>query len=193
MANPPKAQKFRQDRAIVDPKTGFPTPEFLRNINSALDLLAYLANIEAQAQAAQGTADGAQTAADNAQSSADSAQTTADAAAPQTRTLTAGAGLTGGGSLAANRTFDVGAGIGITVNANDVAIDPLIVATLTDTQTLSGKTLTHPIVTSYTVAGVPPSSPDWQIIGVSNESGGGVLAFSFGGQWLRVTDRAVIS
>lgn len=41
---------------------------------------------------------------------------------PDTRTLTAGAGLTGGGDLSANRTFDIGAGTGITVNANDVAI-----------------------------------------------------------------------
>lgn len=39
-----------------------------------------------------------------------------------TRTLTAGAGLTGGGDLSADRTFDVGAGTGITVNANDVAL-----------------------------------------------------------------------
>lgn len=39
-----------------------------------------------------------------------------------TRTLTAGAGLTGGGDLSADRTFDVGAGTGITVNADDVAL-----------------------------------------------------------------------
>lgn len=39
--------------------------------------------------------------------------------------LTAGAGLTGGGDLSASRTFDVGAGTGITVNANDVALDTL--------------------------------------------------------------------
>jgi len=37
-------------------------------------------------------------------------------------TLTAGAGLTGGGDLSAGRTFDVGAGTGITVNTNDVAL-----------------------------------------------------------------------
>lgn len=37
--------------------------------------------------------------------------------------LTAGAGLTGGGTLAANRTFAVGAGTGITANADDVAIN----------------------------------------------------------------------
>jgi hypothetical protein len=40
----------------------------------------------------------------------------------QGRTLTAGAGLTGGGDLSANRTFTVGAGTGITVNADDVAL-----------------------------------------------------------------------
>lgn len=37
-------------------------------------------------------------------------------------TLTAGAGLTGGGDITASRSFAVGAGSGITVNADDVAI-----------------------------------------------------------------------
>ena len=37
-------------------------------------------------------------------------------------TITAGAGLTGGGTIAATRTLAVGQGTGITVNANDVAI-----------------------------------------------------------------------
>jgi hypothetical protein len=49
-----------------------------------------------------------------------------------TTQMIAGAGLTGGGTLAANRTFNVGAGSYITVNANDVAVD----ATTTNT---SGK------------------------------------------------------
>ncbi len=40
----------------------------------------------------------------------------------QGRTLTAGDGLTGGGTLASDRTFAVGQGTGVTVNANDVAI-----------------------------------------------------------------------
>lgn len=43
--------------------------------------------------------------------------------APLTRVLTAGDGLTGGGDLSADRTFDVGAGTGITVNTDDVALD----------------------------------------------------------------------
>lgn len=41
----------------------------------------------------------------------------------ETRQVIAGAGLTGGGDLSADRTFNVGAGTGITVNADDVAID----------------------------------------------------------------------
>ncbi len=45
------------------------------------------------------------------------------ASVPPSRTLTAGAGLTGGGDLSADRTFDVGAGTGIVVNADDVQLD----------------------------------------------------------------------
>ena len=37
-------------------------------------------------------------------------------------TFTAGDGLTGGGTIASNRTFAVGAGTGVSVNTNDVAI-----------------------------------------------------------------------
>jgi hypothetical protein len=55
---------------------------------------------------------------------------------PDTRNLTAGAGLTGGGTLAADRTFDVVGGDGITVNANDIEVDitglTAAVATLSD-------------------------------------------------------------
>jgi len=44
-------------------------------------------------------------------------------------TLTAGAGLTGGGDITTSREFAVGAGTGITVNANDVAVDTSVIAT----------------------------------------------------------------
>lgn len=47
--------------------------------------------------------------------------------ADQATTITAGAGLTGGGSLAAARTIDVGAGAGITVAADAVSVDPTVV------------------------------------------------------------------
>lgn len=41
----------------------------------------------------------------------------------QANTVSAGAGLTGGGAINANPTVNVGAGTGITVNADDVALD----------------------------------------------------------------------
>ena len=45
------------------------------------------------------------------------------AKADKTVTLTAGDGLTGGGDLSANRTFNVGAGTGIVVAADTVSVD----------------------------------------------------------------------
>lgn len=53
--------------------------------------------------------------------------------------------------------------------------------------------LWHPIP-SYTVATVPDASAHaWKLIGVTDESGGAVVAFSDGTNWRRLTDRAVIS
>jgi hypothetical protein len=51
---------------------------------------------------------------------------------PITRTLTAGAGLTGGGDLSANRTFDVGqnADSSIIVNGNNIQLNPILQAQL---------------------------------------------------------------
>jgi hypothetical protein len=57
---------------------------------------------DAQADATTAIAD-----ASDALTAAADAQATADAAIPQTRTYTAGAGMTGGGDGTANRTFDV--------------------------------------------------------------------------------------
>jgi hypothetical protein len=54
-------------------------------------------------------------------SNVDGLQTALDAKADDSTTLTAGNGLTGGGTLGANRTFTVGAGGGITVTADAVA------------------------------------------------------------------------
>lgn len=46
--------------------------------------------------------------------------------------IIAGAGLTGGGDLSADRTINVGAGTGIAVNANDVAVNEAFSFTWTD-------------------------------------------------------------
>lgn len=55
-------------------------------------------------------------------------------------------------------------------------------------QTFSGL-----IVPTYTVATLPSATTPAQIIYVSDETDGAVLAFSDGTNWLRVTDRAVVS
>ena len=54
-------------------------------------------------------------------SNVDGLQTALNAKADDSTTLTAGSGLTGGGTLGANRTFTVGAGGGITVTSDAVA------------------------------------------------------------------------
>jgi hypothetical protein len=48
-------------------------------------------------------------------------------------------------------------------------------------------------VGTSTVGSLPSASPAGQMIYVSNESGGAVIAFSDGTNWRRVTDRAVAS
>src|SRR6185436_2574778 len=63
------------------------------------------------------------------------------------RTLTAGAGLTGGGDLSADRTFTVGAGAGITVNADDVALTTPGTLTVSTSNSASGSH-THAITSS---------------------------------------------
>jgi len=51
--------------------------------------------------------------------------------------LTAGAGLTGGGDISASRTFDIGAGTGITVNTDDIAINQAFTPTWTGLHTFT--------------------------------------------------------
>ena len=55
--------------------------------------------------------------------SIDDAFSGAGGSVPDTRDLIAGAGMTGGGTLASDRTFNVIGGDGITVNADDIEVD----------------------------------------------------------------------
>lgn len=86
----PKAKRFQARFPIVDSE-GRPTPEFLRDLNSAIDIVNAIAAVQAAAlaaqnaaDAAQGAAESAQTAAEAAQGAADGAQGTGDAAAQET-------------------------------------------------------------------------------------------------------------
>jgi len=69
----------------------------------------------------------------------------------QARDLIAGAGLTGGGTLASDRTFNVGAGTGVTVNANDVAIGQSVATS--DNVTFGSVTTTGNVSGSSTSTG----------------------------------------
>jgi hypothetical protein len=53
-------------------------------------------------------------------------------------TISAGAGLTGGGDITTSRTIDIGQGTGIIVNTNDIAVNTAYVPNLTGTNTFTG-------------------------------------------------------
>lgn len=167
---PPTPQRFNANQQIVDPTTGFAANVFLRFVNGIRDVVAYITTVDTDISAARAIAEAAQVSADSAQASADAAQGTADGAtlaaaaaqatandaAPQVRNLTAGNGLTGGGDLTNDRAFAVGAGIGITVNADDVAID---------TNYLSSGTYTPTATMVGNVSAVTPYLMTWTRIG----------------------------
>ena len=63
-------------------------------------------------------------------------------------TITAGAGLTGGGDITTTRTLNVVGGDGITANANDIALDGTVVRT-TGTQSIGGaRTFSNDVIVS---------------------------------------------
>jgi len=82
-------------------------------------------------------------------------QTQIDSKAATSTTISAGSGLAGGGSLASNRTIDIGQGDGISVSADSIAVDSTVVRT-TGVQSIAGaKTFTDATVfaTGITASG----------------------------------------
>jgi len=88
---------------------------------------------------------------DNTLASAKAIKSYVDSQAAGITGVTAGDGLTGGGS-SGTVTLNVVGGTGITANANDIAIDSTVV-TKTGTQTLTNKTLTSPAISSPSITG----------------------------------------
>jgi hypothetical protein len=86
---------------------------------------------------------------------------------PTTRNLTAGTGLTGGGDLSVDRTFNVGAGTGIAVAADTVALD----TTYADGRYVTQASLLGP---SYWYGSLALLSPI--------PGGAGYIALNFGSQ-----------
>lgn len=135
---------------IVDVRTGAPTPFFLRQWLAARNI-----NV---------TIDGVEVSLD---------QLTSDVAALVARQIIAGAGLTGGGDLSADRTLNVGAGTGIAADADIVRI--------TDTTVTPGTFGDATNVGQFTVdqQGRITAAANVPIIG----GGGGVLVPPTGAQF----------
>ena len=83
--------------------------------------------------------------------------------------VTAGDGLTGGGVSGAV-TLNVVGGTGIDANADDISIDSTV-ATLTDTQTLTNKTLTSPVINAFTGTGNGSITGNLTVTGSLNTDG----------------------
>lgn len=84
----------------------------------------------------------------------------------ESRQVISGGGLTGGGTLAADRTLAVGAGTGITVNADDVAVDKASDANVRSSA--SNKVLTTDLVES---ASAPVALTDASTVAVDWDTG----------------------
>jgi hypothetical protein len=119
-------------------------------------------------------------------SNVDGLQTALDAKVPTSRTLTAGNGLTGGGDLTANRTFTVGGGTGITVNANDIAIDSSYTGFDSRYVNVTGDTMTDPLHVQTASAGTVTASTQADDLIVENSTEGGMTIITPDNQSARI-------
>jgi hypothetical protein len=141
-------------KPIIDPDTGSPTMEFMHIFNLLL---------QNEFGTKQGTA--------AAQQSAEDAEALAAAAVPGSRLVIAGTGLTGGGDLTADRTFNIDttaeaervrdvigaalvAGSNITITVNDAGDTITIASTGGGSGSWPERSITKPAVASFTLQNV---------------------------------------
>ena len=119
-------------------------------------------------------------------SNVDGLQSALDAKVPTSRTITAGNGLTGGGDLSANRTLTVGGGTGITVNANDIAIDSSYTGFDSRYVNVAGDTMTAPLTIDTNTSGMltlsATNSSPWAI-DLQRDDATNSRVFNAGGYW----------
>jgi hypothetical protein len=101
-------------------------------------------------------------------SNVDGLQAALDAKADDSTTITAGNGLTGGGTLGVNTTLTVGAGTGVTVNANDVAIGQDVATTASPT--FAAATINGNITVTGTVDGRDVAADGTKLDGIESSA-----------------------
>jgi hypothetical protein len=112
-----------------------------------------------------------------------------------TGTITGGTGVRGSIVIGNATTIPIGFwnATPITQPANTVAINDVLVNTGLRASGGVSNFSTPVGFPSYTVGTLPSAATAGQMIFVSDESGGAVMAFSDGTNWRRVTDRAIVS
>lgn len=76
----------------------------------------------------------------------------ASTAVQPSRQVIAGSGLTGGGDLSSDKTINVGAGVGITVNSDDVSLSPTTISRLIPSAGTTSQVLTKNSNSDYDVS-----------------------------------------
>lgn len=111
---------------------------------------------------------------------------TASSGDPEEISVSGGIEFTGGGGI---QRSALSGEVTASAGSNSTSIDRSISPTWTGTHTFDNP----PVFPSYTVATLPSASPAAQMIYVSDETGGAVMAYSDGTDWRRVTDGVVVA
>ena len=100
------------------------------------------------------------------------------------------------GNTSTSQEWSFGGGTNLVFKSGTLGSPPASKVTQATFESASGNLVLAgaAVVAAHAVANLPAASAmPWAILGVTDESGGAVLAFSDGTDWRRVTDRAIVS